>query len=299
MAAYIYDAFYSPTARERNRPARIELARLTIRQYRYAVADLIGSFRGAAGKTDEQHGLRGEYFAGRQFRTSKRELDRVDPEVHFDFGTASPVAGKIEPHEFMIRWAGAVTAPETGEYEFIVRTEHAARLWVNDNNRPLIDAGVKSGNDTEYRGSLFLLAGRTYPLRLEYIKAKQGVDDSKKQKEKPTSAKSSISLEWKPPNRTAEVVPSRNLSPKSVPESFAVSTAFPPDDRSYGWERGTTVSKEWDQATTDAALETAAYVAAHLTEISGAARWLRRTGPQAPRVLPAIRRARFSPAADG
>ena len=46
VAAYIYDAFYSKTAQARNKPARIELSRLTVRQYHNTVADLIGSFRG-------------------------------------------------------------------------------------------------------------------------------------------------------------------------------------------------------------------------------------------------------------
>ena len=45
VAGYIHGAFYSSVARERNRPARIELARLTVRQYRNADADLLGSFR--------------------------------------------------------------------------------------------------------------------------------------------------------------------------------------------------------------------------------------------------------------
>src|SRR5262249_53627599 len=48
---------------------------------------------------------------------------------------------------------------------------------------------------------------------------------------------------------------------------------FPPDDRSVGWERATTVSKAWDQATTDAAIEVAGYVAAHLRELSGVGDW--------------------------
>jgi hypothetical protein len=268
VAAYVHDAFYSKTARERNRPARIELARLTVRQYRNAAADLVGSFR-STGKWDDKRGLRGEYFAGRGFRNDQRALDRLDPEVRFDFGTDSPVPGKIEPHQFLGRWTGSVLAPETGEYEFVVRTEHAARLWINDTNRPLIDAWVKSGNDTEYRGTIVLVAGRVYPLRLEYSKAKQGVDDSKTNKEKPPAVRSSINLLWKPPQRAAEVIPARNLSPNSFPESFVVTTAFPPDDRSLGWERGTTVSKAWDQATTDAALETAGYVVSHLGELSG------------------------------
>ena len=72
--------------------------------------------------------------------------------MQFDFGDGSPDPDKIEAHEFSIRWEGSVLAPETGEYEFVVRTEHAARLWVNDLKQPLIDAWVKSGNDTEYRG---------------------------------------------------------------------------------------------------------------------------------------------------
>ena len=47
-----------------------------------------------------------------------------------------------------------------------------------------------------------------------------------------------------------------------------IAAAFPPDDRSLGWERGTTVSKAWDQAATDAALETAGYVTTHLRELA-------------------------------
>ena len=42
VAAYIAEAFYSPTAQARNKPPRIELSRLTVRQYRNATADLIG-----------------------------------------------------------------------------------------------------------------------------------------------------------------------------------------------------------------------------------------------------------------
>ncbi|MBL8798085.1 MAG: DUF1592 domain-containing protein [Planctomycetia bacterium] len=268
VAAYIHEAFYSAAARERNKPPRIELARLTVRQYRNAVADLVGSFR-AAPRVSEQAGLKAEYFKNRRFRNEDRVLQRVDPEVHFDFGTEAAVPDKTEPHEFSIRWTGSVIAPETGQYEFIVRTEHANRLWINDLTKPLIDAWVKSGNDTVYRGSIFLVAGRAYPLRLEYSKAKQGVDDSKTNKTKPPPVKSSIALEWKAPHRAADTVPARALIQGTAIQSFAVETPFPPDDRSYGWERGTTVSREWDQATTDAALETAAYVTARLNELAG------------------------------
>jgi hypothetical protein len=267
VAAYIYDAFYSPAARARRTPPRIELSRLTVRQYRQAIADLIGSFRAPA-TPEDKHGLRGEYFKSRGFRTSERALDRLDPEVRFDFGTSGPVADKFDPHQFSIRWAGSVVAPETGDYEFIVRTEHAARLWVNDPKKPLIDAWVKSGNDTEYRGSIYLLGGRVYPVRLEFSKAKQGVDDSKKEKTKP-AIKASIALLWKPPQRAEEVIPTRDLTAGAAPELCVVTTPFPPDDRSVGYERGTSISKAWDQATTDAAIEVADYVVRHLRELTG------------------------------
>src|SRR5207237_5623832 len=72
-----------------------------------------------------------------------------------------------------------------------------------------------------------------------------------------------------PPKRAVEVIPQRDLLPGSFPEAFVVSSPFPPDDRSMGYERGTSISKEWDEATTSAALETAGYVASHLRDLSG------------------------------
>lgn len=262
VAQYIYETFYSPLAQERNRPARIELSRLTVRQYQNVVSDLVASFR-PAGMIDPRQGLKAEYYKGRRFRSEALVEERIDPQVDFDFGTLTPVPGKTEDHEFLIRWEGTVFAPDSGEYEFVVRTEHAARLWVNDQEQPLIDAWVKSGNETEYRGAVTLLGGRMYPLTLEFSKAKQGVDDSAKQKSKPVSPPASIRLLWKRPHSVLEPVPSRCLSPSRLPERFVLTTPFPPDDRSVGYEKGTAISRAWDQATTEAALEVASYVARH------------------------------------
>lgn len=267
VAGYIHDAFYSRAARDRIKPPRVELARLTVKQYRNAVADVVGAFRPPA-KADDRRGLLGQYYNARNFRGDKRQLERLDPEVRFDFSTNGPVPEKFDPHQFSIRWEGSALAPETGDYEFVVRTEHATRLWVNDLKQPLIDAWVKSGSDTEYRASIFLLAGRAYPLKLEFSKAKQGVDDSKKNPN-PKPVKASVALLWKRPGHVAEVIPARRLSPAKPPESFVVTTPFPPDDRSLGWERATTVSKAWEQATTDAAIEAAGYIAARLNELAG------------------------------
>lgn len=276
VAGYVYETFYSRIARERNRPARIELARLTARQYRLAVADLVGSFHGPAAWGDVR-GLRGEYFSGSGF-SQKREdegqesqagLAALDRRIDFDFGTGAPFEEITEPSTFSIRWRGSLLAPETGEYELIVRTDHAAKLFVNDANGALIDAWVKSGSENEHRASLFLVSGHVYPLRLEFSKARQGVDDSDKQQQPPPSAPASIALFWKRPQAAAaEIIPARQLSPGEARDVFVCATPFPPDDRSYGWERGTSVSKAWDEATTAAALEAAGYVAAHLDELA-------------------------------
>ncbi len=268
VSAYIHDAFYSPVAQERNRPARIELSRLTVRQYQNAVSDLVGSFRRPA-QLEPRRGLKAEYYKGRRIRNEDKVEERIDELVNFDFGTLSPLSGRTEDYEFSIHWEGTVFAPDTGNYEFTVHTEHACRLWINDTDASIIDAWVKSGNDTDYKATIHLLGGRTYPIQLEFSKAKQGVDDSAKQKTKPTSAPATIRLLWKLPHGALEPVPARCLSPGAAPERFVVTTPFPPDDRSVGYERGNAISRAWDNATTDAALEVAAYVAAKRVELAG------------------------------
>ncbi len=269
VAEFVHGEFYSEVARKRHQPARIELARLTVRQYRLALADLIAGFRPQV-SGEEMPGLNAEYYQGRRpGDRRKRAESRIDPIVDFDFGTKAPVAKISTPYEFSIRWQGSVSAPETGEYRLIVKTEHAARLWVNDSKTALIDAWVKSGNDTEYHADLFLVAGKSYPLKLEFTKAKQGVDDSKKRKGPPTSKPASIALCWKRPQGEVEPIPARFLSPKLVPDVFVCDTPFPPDDASYGWERGTAISKAWNQANTNGAIQTARYVASQLDSLAG------------------------------
>ncbi len=256
VAEYVYNAFYSKTAQARLHPPRIEIARLTVRQYRNVIADLLGNSEPV--RLNDERGLQGEYFNSKHFARDKRVLERRDPTIDFQFGEASPLAGQIEAKEFSLRWTGSLLAPETGEYELVIRTKNGARLWVNDPTAPLIDAWVQSGADVEHRESIHLLGGRVYPLRLEVFKAKEAKDKT-----------ASITLLWKPPHQVLEPIPERNLSPQRFPETFVIQTPFPPDDRSTGYERGASVSKAWDQAATYAAIETAGYVEKNLPRLAG------------------------------
>jgi hypothetical protein len=266
VATYIFGEFYSREARAGRRSPRIETARLTGRQYTNTMADLMVAFHGSKALEAGQ-GLRGNYAAINANGDGKQAFSRVDPEVRFDFGTSSPKPGEIEPVEFAISWTGSILAPATGEYEFIVRSPNSFNLFVNDRKTPLIDAWVKSGDQTEFRKTLRLLAGRPYLLRLDFTKAGQG--GKKTEQLRARVAPAAISLAWKPPGQGEETIPARHLSPHETRETLLVETAFPPDDRSTGFERGTAVSAEWDQATTAAAVEAASYIRDRLGDFCG------------------------------
>ncbi len=258
VARYIHDAFYSREARARNHPARVELVRLTNRQYVNTVADLLKSFGGNDPTPGDERGLRGNYRPkSRKSEPEKKTFDRLDRQIDFSFDADNADAERLGTgtNEFTITWRGAVIADETGDYEFILKTPNGARLWVNDEETPLIDAGVASGAMNEHKSSIRLLGGRAYPVRLENFKA---VKDKT----------AFVALQWKPPHGVAQVIPARNLSPARVTPTFVLTTPFPPDDSSVGYERGVAISKAWDEAATQAAIEVANHAIKNLDRLS-------------------------------
>lgn len=254
VAAYMYDAFYSSEARSRLRPARVELSRLTSRQYQESVADLFATWLGETGPLPAG-GLQASYYDSRSFKRDKRVVSRQDPTVDFQFGEGSPDEG-IQAEEFSMSWEGSLLVEDSGDYEFMVRSENGVRLWVNDTQEALIDAWVASGSEPrEHRASLTLLGGRSYSIRLNFFKFKDKT--------------ASVQLRWRTPGRTWEVIPARSLSPKSSSPVYVVQNSFPADDGSSGYVRGTHVSKLWDAATTQAGIDAAGYVERHLDRLAG------------------------------
>ena len=254
VARYIYDAFYSREARLRKHPPRVELVRLTNRQYLNTVADLIKQFAGPDNTEPGERGLRASYYSSRNFNRATNVLERVDRQVNFDFGEGFPDQVPAGTNGFSMQWHGSLIAEETGDCEFILQTPNGARLWVNDEDQTLIDAWVASGEINEHKATLRLIGGRVYPLRLDYLKFKE--------------KRASISLQWKPPHGAREPVPARNLSTERPTPTLVVSTPFPPDDSSVGYERGVSVSKAWDEAVTQAAIEVANHVVKRLDRLS-------------------------------
>lgn len=256
VSEYIYGAFYSRAAQARNKPPRVELARLTVGQYRNTVTDLIATFAEAPKPDTAHQGLKAEYANGHRPGRDKTVFECLEGPVDIAFDEKGP-GETINPEEYSARWSGVLWAPESGDYEFNVETINGARLFVNDLDRPLIDAWVRSGTERPHRATITLLGGRRYALRLEFFKEK---------KEKAAA----VALKWKAPGRAEELVPERVLSPGQAPALLISKTPFPPDDRSMGYERGNLVSRAWDDATTQAAIEVADYVIARLKTFSGA-----------------------------
>ena len=267
IAETIHSSFYSRIAQEKKRKARLDLSHLTVRQMQESLADIIGSFRNPPPETGKQSGLRAEYFDSRRFSKDSCVLERLDPTIQFFFGEGSPSPEKIKPERFSIRWDGSIKPPETGQYEFIIRTNQAVRVYVNQTaaTEPLIDAAVKSGNEQQYQAGISLLGGRAVPLRVEFTKGRQGV--AKAGQDNPNTD-AFIELLWTPPHGVTEVIPERCLFPDPSPETYVLTTSFPPDDASTGYERGSLISEEWFTATTRAALDTADYCLKHIDELA-------------------------------
>ena len=265
-AEYIHQAFYSAEARARNHPPRIELAHLTVRQYRESIADLLGSLRGASGTTDSG-GLAAVYRERPERDPKKPDRNRpevtfkkqVDPVIDFDFGANAPEKGTYAA-QFSINWTGSVLAPDTGEYEFRVTSPNGVRFYVNppeggNEKNALIDLWVSSGMSRSAHASLFLLGGRSYPLKVEFFKFKDKT--------------AGLKLEWRPPGGDWTVVPRSQLSPTWSSHVNVVSVPLPPDDGSIGYERGSSVSREWTEAVAKGALQVSAMIGPGVFGLAG------------------------------
>jgi hypothetical protein len=240
-------------------------------QYQNSVADLILSFRGD-NWIPEKRGLKARYFGDRghnerkEFRDQKKpdKYERIDATVKADFGEGIPKheeAKEFSPEQFSIRWEGMILPEETGVYEFVVKTRNGVTLWVNDHDRgeesggKTIDGWVAPNNDVrEETGSIYLIGGRPYPIRLDFFTHKEKA--------------ASVELLWKTPHGVLETIPERNLAPEWAHESLLVDVPFPADDRSVGYERGTMVSKAWLEAVTAGAAMASDYVVEHLDELA-------------------------------
>lgn len=253
-----YRGFEIPPPEEKKPEEKLpELTRLEELKAAKAEEKEIAKARDALRRA-EQKRREQQRLAEDEKRKNRKQVrwEKVEDRIVFHYGQKSPDPEKVIPQEFNNRWDGCVVAEETGLYEFIVKTENGIRLWVNDDQNALIDAWVSAGPTVrEERKSIYLVGGRAYRLILEHFKFKEET--------------ASVELWWKPPHGVEEVIPKEALRNDRPQKLMIVSTNFPADDRSVGYERGSSISKEWDRATTEAAIGTATYVEENLDRLAG------------------------------
>lgn len=135
-------------------------------------------------------GLRGEYFDNSNLTNPR--LTRIDSTVNFTWGTGSPNA-TIAPDTFSVRWTGQVQPTTTGTYRFFTRSDDGIRLWVNGQS---IINNWTNHSVTENSGTISLIAGQSYDIRLEYY---ENTGDAVAQ------------LLWSGPNVTKQIIPQSQL----------------------------------------------------------------------------------------
>ena len=124
----------------------------------------------------------------------------MDPVVDFDWSLASPVPNVTwSQGGFSARWAGYVKPIYSEVYTFFTLTDAGTRLLVN--STVIIDQLSATGQQ-EYMGTILLVSGVLYDIRLEYI---SGPSSDRK-----------LTLSWQSIDQAKQVIPSSQLRAASV-----------------------------------------------------------------------------------
>lgn len=114
----------------------------------------------------DKTGLHAEYFRntnleGEPFFTKNDPIDNAN----WIYGTRLPNLRR-EP-AFSIRWSGAFTAPETGEYKFTIKGDDGFRLSLDD--KMIIEDWSEHDALTTNSHQVRLEKNKSYPLRVEFF----------------------------------------------------------------------------------------------------------------------------------
>lgn len=135
-------------------------------------------------------GLRGAYFPN--IYLSGTPVNRVDAKIDFNFQGKPPIMGTGN-EDFSVRWTGLIQPEFSETYTFSTRTDDGVRLWVN--GQKLIDNWTLHA-ETKDSGSIALMAGQQYQIKLEYFQKNGGAI---------------ASLLWSSPSQPEQVIPTSRL----------------------------------------------------------------------------------------
>jgi hypothetical protein len=181
----------------------------------------------ASAATDQQHGLRGDYYVSApgtydQFTTLKSTV--VDPNI--DFNDLEPTLDSLtgQNDHNTIRWTGQIQPRYSETYTFSMVGDNGFRLWVD--NQLIIDHWVDDWDKPQTSTPIALLAGRKYDIKVEYFENNGG---------------SNLHLSWSSPSQPKEIVPNSALY---LPPGFS----YPGPLSSTVSTDGATVAMTFDKA---------------------------------------------------
>lgn len=144
-------------------------------------------------------GLLGSYFNDPEATFStKPVLQRIDPNINFNWATSSPAEDRVEADLFTVRWTGYVEPYVSDRYTFYPSTDDGVRLWID--NQLIVDQWVPQGI-TESSGSIDLEQGKRYRIRMEYYEA-YGL--------------AAAELRWSSPRTPKQIIPGSQLYPDDL-----------------------------------------------------------------------------------
>ncbi len=166
------------------------------------------------GPNGSGNGLRADYYSGMEFNTFI--VRRTNPNINFDWGVGAP--DPLAPVDlFSIRWTGQIQPRFSETYRFYIRSDNGRRVWVN--NQLIIDWWIDN-YDITYRGSIPLVAGQKYDIKVEFFENDGGAN---------------AKLEWVSPSQGREVIPqSQFYTTCSITASGGVGGSISPSgNQSY------------------------------------------------------------------
>ncbi|HET6281412.1 MAG TPA: PA14 domain-containing protein [Polyangia bacterium] len=108
-------------------------------------------------------GLRAQYFNATDLTNPR--LTRTDGTIDFDWGENPPDA-TLDKDTWSVQWLGRVAPRFTETYTFYTVSDDGARLWLN--GQLLVDDWTAHA-PVERSGTIALVAGQTYPIRMEFF----------------------------------------------------------------------------------------------------------------------------------
>ncbi|MDB5272802.1 MAG: Ricin lectin [Chitinophagaceae bacterium] len=146
--------------------------------------------------TGNGDGLTGNYFNGMNFETPV--YNRVDANINVDWGNGSPNAA-VNADQFSARWSGQIQPKYSENYTFHLNTDNGRRLWIN--GQLIIDKWIDDWG-IDYTGTIALVAGQKYDIKLEYFENYGGAN---------------AKFEWESTSQSREVVPQSQLYSNPLP----------------------------------------------------------------------------------